>query len=337
MRIGSNPAKKETKIKINSYHRIIVPIYIPNLTDEYFKKGLEVLKICLESLLLTVHQKTRVSIICNGCCKEVEEYIESLYDDDNLIDQFLKSNVNLGKLNALLSAIKSNLEPLITVTDADVMFLPNWQKEVEKIFELMPETGMVSPVPSSKAYSSGFLNSSIYYGLFKGKIKFSEVEDAEGMTNFQKSIGRKVMYNENHLKKYLTIENDKIKAVLGCGHFVATVRAEVFQKSPTEVSHHKIGAGSESRYIDRPNDEAGFLRLATLGNYAYHLGNDVEDWMKLKLNEIKNTKNENYYTNISEPKRLSKFGFLIGKIFYLVLFKKFKKSYFSFKGMKAEY
>mgnify|MGYP000344694740 CR=1 FL=1 len=76
MRIGSNPAKKETKIKINSYHRIIVPIYIPNLTDEYFKKGLEVLKICLESLLLTVHQKTRVSIICNGCCKEVEEYIE---------------------------------------------------------------------------------------------------------------------------------------------------------------------------------------------------------------------------------------------------------------------
>ena len=71
--------------------------------------------------------------------------------------------------------MKSNLEPLITISDADVMFLPNWQNNVEGIFKDFPESGMVSPVPSSLGYKSEFVNSTLYYGIFKGKIQFEEV------------------------------------------------------------------------------------------------------------------------------------------------------------------
>ena len=156
-------------------HRIIIPIYIPNLEEEYFKDGLKILKICIESLLLTIHNKTKISLINNNCCKEVSEFLELTYNLNENVDQLLNSKLNLGKVNALYSSIKSNLEPLITISDADVMFLPNWQSEVENIINTMPQAGMVSPVPSSKAYSSRYLYSSLFYGLFKAKLKFSDV------------------------------------------------------------------------------------------------------------------------------------------------------------------
>ena len=71
MRIGNNPEKNSNKLEIDSYHRIIIPVYIPNLTEDYFKDGLKILKLCLGSLLHTIHAKTRVSLINNGCCEEV--------------------------------------------------------------------------------------------------------------------------------------------------------------------------------------------------------------------------------------------------------------------------
>ena len=68
---------------------------------------------------------------------------------------------------------------------------------MEQVFVDFPEAGMVSPVPSSK----GFLYSTastMYYGLFKGKIKFRNVQDPEGLINFQKSVGSN-LYQKIHL------------------------------------------------------------------------------------------------------------------------------------------
>ena len=52
MRIGTNPAKG-TKVEINdSYHRIIIPVYIPNLED-FFKESLSsfsILEVTLSKL-----------------------------------------------------------------------------------------------------------------------------------------------------------------------------------------------------------------------------------------------------------------------------------------------
>lgn len=338
MRIGNNPEKENKEIQINSYHRVIIPVYIPNLSEEYFVDSLKILKICIESLLATVHEKTRISLINNNCCEEVVTYLKLLFDKNKSIDQVLNSKVNLGKVNAIYSIVKSNLEPLITISDSDVMFLPNWQQEVEKVLNLMPEAGMVSPVPSSKAYSSRYLYSTVFYGFFKSKLKFSKVKDPNGLLNFQKSIGRDSMYNKNHLSKYLTVGNSKINAVLGCGHFVATLRAEVFKSSPNTVCKHKIVGGSENEYIDKPNDKAGFLRLATLGNYAYHLGNKLENWMLLDLEEIKQTKFNNIFLDsLSNAKPINKLSYRLGSFLHFIFFRKFKKFYFRLKGLKGPY
>ncbi|MBL86710.1 MAG: hypothetical protein CMO82_08650 [Winogradskyella sp.] len=337
MRKGTNPEKKDNLLDIDQYHRVIIPVYIPNLTEDYFKEALVILKLCTQSLLKTIHSKTKISIIDNGCCTEVSDYLKSLHQDYKCIDQLLLSKVNLGKINALYSVIKSNLEPLITVADADVMFLPNWQTEIEKVFVNFPEAGMVSPVPNSMAYRNSFLNSTVYYGLFKGRVKFEKVVSPEGLMAFQDSIGRK-MYDDIHLEKYITISNDKGSAVMGCGHFVATLRSEVFKNAPNEVSLNKIGGGSVNKYIDIPNDKAGLLRLATKGNFAYHLGNVFEPWMDQEINKLSENSSEMILLdNLPKAKPINKLQYQIGKLLRKVLFHKYRKQYFKLKGVNQPY
>lgn len=337
MRIGANPEKENNQLSVEHYHRVVIPIYIPNLEEDYFKDGLVILKLCIQSLLKTIHSKTKISLIDNGCCNEVIEYLQSLYNEHDCIDQLLNSKINLGKVNAIYSAVKSNLEPLITIADADVMFLENWQSEVEKVFANFPEAGMVSPVPSSLGYRSKFVNSTIYYGLFKGKIKFEDVISSEGLKKFQESIGRD-MYDPIHLEKYLTVSNKKATAVIGCGHFVATLRVEVFKSAPAEVCQHKIVGGSENLYFDIPNDQAGFLRLATKNNYAYHLGNAFESWMEKKMEEVlSSSSNNEILKELPEAQPMSRLQYYIGKLFRIFLFKKFKRQYFKLKGIKVPY
>ncbi len=337
MRIGVNPEKKNNQLELEDYHRVVIPVYIPNLEEDYFKDGLVILKLCINSLLFTIHNKTKISLIDNGCCKEVENYLHDLYKTQRPVDQLLNSKQNLGKVNAIYSAVKSNLEPLITIADADVMFLPNWQSNVEGIFRDFPESGMVSPVPSSLGYRSEFINSTMYYGLFKGKIGFKDVVSPEGLIKFQESIGRE-MYKKIHLEKYLTVSNSKNTAVIGCGHFVATLRSDVFKSAPQDVCQHKIVGGSESTYFDIPNDKAGYLRLATKDNYAYHLGNVFEPWMDVKIKSVlESSVSKITLKVIPRGKPMRKFQYKIGKFFRILLFKKFKKQYFSSKGIKSPF
>ena len=61
MRIGNNPEKESPTMVVENYHRIIVPVFIPHF-EGYFKEAFDVFKLCIESLLLTVHSKTRITI-----------------------------------------------------------------------------------------------------------------------------------------------------------------------------------------------------------------------------------------------------------------------------------
>ncbi|MCF6182888.1 glycosyltransferase family 2 protein [Lutibacter sp.] len=321
MRIGQNPEKENKDIKIENYHRIIVPVYIPNF-EGYFSNSLDIFKLCIESLLLTVHAKTRITIYNNNSHKLVKEYIDLKYSESKFIDQVFHSKENLGKINAILAASKGNLEPLITITDADVLFKNGWQKAVEKVIVNFPEAGMVSPVPSSKVYKM-FTSNNWYYGFFKGNLLFQNVIDAEAMHKFDLSLGNdKLMYKPIHLKKYLVIRNKKNKqeAVMGCGHFVATLKREVFDYGSNKPAFVKIVGGVERIFIDTPNEKLGLLRLATKENYAYHMGNKIENWMYEEFSKLKtHTIDNSYKATDFKFKPVSKIGMLIGKLLLKII------------------
>jgi hypothetical protein len=337
MRVGFNPEKENNTIKFDIYHRIIIPVYIPNF-EGYFKDGLEIFKLCIQSLLMTVHEKTRITIYNNASHVVVENYINELYKKEELIDQVFHSKINVGKINAILAASKGCLEPLITVSDADVFFKNNWQSSVEKIFMNFREAGMVSPVPSSKAFKN-FVDANWYNGFFKGKIRFENVRDKEGLIKFDESLGNsKPLYSPIHLKKYLVLTNKKEKAVMGCGHFVATLRREVFDKGSNSPAFKKIVGGVENRFIDQPNQDLGFLRLATLGNYAYHLGNTIDEWMFDEFKKITNNKEQPL--DVEKLLTYTKYNFMqlkIGDLLKKILLSSvFKSWYFKKIGLISD-
>ena len=325
MRIGINPEKKNNELKTENYHRVIIPVYIPNLEDEYFKNLLDVFKLCLESLLLTVHKRTRVTIYSNNCCKEVRDYVDGKYQEFSIIDQVFYSKENLGKINAILASVKGNIEPLITITDADVLFKNGWQEACENVFIGFPEAGMVSPVPNPRLYNASNANN-WFYGLFKGKLCFESVQDSEAIVRFYESLGNKAsQIKPFYLEQNLVLYNkDKSKkAIMGCGHFVATLRREVFDKGTSEPAFIKIVGGVEHKFIDIPTENLGYLRLATIENFAYHIGNKIDDWMIQEFGLlIKNNScpsNQIIYRPIGSKSLIGEF---FSKIIRIKIFKK---------------
>jgi hypothetical protein len=287
MRKGVNPTKTDNLLIQKYYHRVIVPVYIPELTG-YFTDSLEILQICLESLFITKNKGTAVTIINNACCQKVTDYLILKFKEGQ-IDMLIHNQENLGKVDPLVGAARSCHEQLITISDADVLFMNGWQEGVEEVFFHFPRAGMVSPVPSAKAYNS-FTSYTILYGIIRNNLKFENACDPEALRMFAKSIGREQdFYHDCHLEKQLVMSKKKFKAVIGCGHFIATFRKQIFEFAPKVPSMKKILGNSENDYLDLPNDKAGYLRLATVNNYAFHLGNSKEPWMEKKLQEVKDT------------------------------------------------
>lgn len=336
MRIGINPEKENKEIKDKIYHRVVVPVYIPDF-EGYFAGAFEVFKLCLESLLLTVHSQTRITIYNNNCHKDVKTYIDKKYYESEYIDQVFHSKKNVGKINAILASVKGNLEKLITVSDADVFFKNGWQFGVEKLFVNFPEVGMISPVPSSKSMLS-YTSNNWFYSLFKGSLSFQKVLDPEAMHRFDISLGNKqLMYKPIHLKKYLVLTNKKnnSQAVMGCGHFVATVHRVVFDKGSSEPAFFKISNGIESKFIDIPNEKLGFLRLATKENLAFHMGNFTEPWMFEEFRTLKKEISNGIDSSNLVSKSFNKKATFIGKIYLRLLkIKAFRNLLFRRFGIK---
>ena len=283
MRVGYNPNKDKELEKNNYNHQVIVPVHIPT-QEGYFKGSFQILQYCLESLFKTSHSKTYFTIVNNGSCEEVIIYLNQLHQE-NKIHEIIHTTT-IGKLNAILKGLTGNKFELITITDSDVLFLNDWQNATYEVFEAFPKTGVVCTTPSSKSFNYKTFN--IFFEMmFSKKIIFTPVKNPKALENFALSIGNPNFYNAIHLKKYLTISNNEISAVIGAGHFVATYRGDVFLDLGIKASCYSLGGTSESDLLDLPTIKKGYWRLSTADNFTYHLGNVEEFWMNEKLEELR--------------------------------------------------
>ena len=143
MRKGLNPHKDKVHEPIGFFHQVVVPVYIPN-QEEYFKDSFTILKYCLSSLFKTSHNKTYFTIVNNGSCIEVKEYLDNLFNT-NQIHEIVNTS-NIGYINAMLKGIVGHNFKFLTTTDSDVLFLNGWQKESYMIFNSFPKAGAVSQI-----------------------------------------------------------------------------------------------------------------------------------------------------------------------------------------------
>jgi hypothetical protein len=330
MRKGWNPQKQKSKIDLHYRHRVIIVAYIPN-NHSYYDKVLDVFKTCLSSLISTINSACAITVVNNGSNKNLINYLNEEFSNGR-IDQVIHHNNNIGKMDALVGAARSSREELITITDTDILFTTGWQEAVENVFDKFPKAGSVSPIPVQS--NALFYNTNtVLKDIVLKKLKYSLEtipENFEPHNRYLESINWEIKNNKNIL--WPVVESGRCKAIVGSGHQVMTLRKEIFLKHVSTVpSRTLVGGNSEYLYGDEPTDKAGFYRLATYHNFAYHMGNTLESWMTNIL--ANNTKQK---TNI-----IRKFNFQIdyndnqvNNIRYKIkkrVFKKLFKLLFSYK------
>lgn len=274
MRVGLNPQKDKIKKRSIYNHQVVVPVYIPNHND-YFKDSFKIFKICIESLIKTVHSNTFITIVNNGSDKSITDYLDELFECSKI--QEVIHTQNIGKLNAILKGLVGNNIELVTIADSDVLFLPNWQSETTKLFKIFPKAGVVGIVPQFKMYES-YCGNVIFENLLNKHLKFIPIKNPNALIKFYDSIGWKRDYNPNYLKYTLGLEINNEKCFIGSGHFVATYKKDIFKEIVTNFDY--VLGGDSERYLDIAPLKKGYWRLTTYDNFAYHMGNTFEDWME---------------------------------------------------------
>lgn len=305
MRVGYNPHKDQTIEKTDYIHQVIIPVFIPNL-EGYFKESLAVLQLSLQSLFQTIHSKTFVTIVNNGCCDEVKDYLQQLFDKHK-IHEIIHTN-NIGKLNAIVKGLAGTNFELVTVSDADVLFLKDWQSETISIFKQISKVGVVGIVPQFNLHKVNATNV-VLDNLLHPKMKFVPVKNEDALSKFYDSIGWDKNYNHDYLKFSLGLQwNADLMVLVGSGHFVATYKRNIFD-TISNFNPYKMGSYSEDCLDSLPlqND---YWRVTTHDNYAYHIGNSIESWM-LEIQATFENKEENTIKyGFKKHKQLSKINFL---------------------------
>jgi hypothetical protein len=283
MRKGKNPSKDIIVQQNESNHRFIVPLYIPN-EEGYYEDAFRIFTYCLFSANKTSISQLKVSVISNGSCDAVNSKLLQLQQEGQ-IDELIIEKDSIGKINSILKALRNAEERLITITDADVLFCNGWEEAIVEVFEAFPKAGAVSPVPIFRTHLRLTSNIWLRY-FFSKKLWFRPVRNPQAMTRFANSIGWSwldIKYKD--VIATLHAKNGTV-AVVGCSHFVVTYKREVFEKLPKGNSVFQLGGDSELAYTDEPVLKMGGYRLATYDNYAFHMGNTSEEWMKETFDEL---------------------------------------------------
>lgn len=325
MRIGRNPEKDKKDENKQYFHRIIIPVFIPNTSDKYFEDAIDVFELGLNSLIETINLETTViTVINNNSCEAVDDLCK-VYK--KYIDKYIHHNDNRGKVYAVLQEVYGSYEPFLTISDADVLFLKGWENEVFKIFKTFPKAGTVAPLPCPNLSTNR--NSSVFTDLFwLGKIKYKKVVEDSTCQYLIDGINNDAMFDRYNRKfdwkqKQYVIESKSIKAIIGCGHFVATYKRSIFNEKQ-QFPKLKFLPGYEDKFIDSKADKKGGYRLSTSNLYAYHIGNKIDDnVLKLQqkdglLFELDNFNGVNYHI----PK--SVLPYKLKKMIFRVIYKFFK-------------
>lgn len=280
MRSGKNPQKTKEKISLETNLRVIMVVFIPE-SGGYYSNSLEVFKLSIRSLIASNKGHYKISVVNNGSCQEVRDFLASFSAEE--IDTIIQHGENIGKIDALIGAARGAREPLITLTDADILFSKNWCSATQEVFRAFKKAGSVSPIPFRHGFYYG--TSSVLKEILLKKLKFSRLKIPQNFADHNKYLESINWGNEKtDSLDWPVVQKENVKAIVGSGHQVLTIKREIlFSTVPISPSLTLIGEDSEYKYIDEPIDRAGLLRLATFKNYAFHMGNTLEPWMEERL------------------------------------------------------
>ena len=280
MRAGFNDTKDAKADFGIKRHRVVLPVYIPRL-DGYFSHSLEILRLCLRSIVLTGAENVSITLVANQCCPEALADLQRYYRD-GWIDQLVVNVENRGRVDGMLSQARASYEEIITCSDADVLFKAGWTQALDEIFGAFPECAVTTLVPHPGAAWKNTVTT-VLGAWLRRELSFEKVVPDVDIDRHGASIGRMDYVKPEQRAMQVIVRRGTTMACVGAQHFVFSIRRDALSCLPRDASLRPLGGLSDEFWIDRPPDREGYWRLATPRAYASHMGNIPEPWMYEEL------------------------------------------------------
>lgn len=305
MRTKINPNKLLDKKNIQS--NIFKPkkvsvcllTYIPNNIG-YYKKRLDILKITLDSLLINTNKELYDLIVLNNSNNKETINLLKKFFDQKKIDLLINSNQNLGVINGMNLLFGIAPGKIICSIQDDIFFEKNWLEESIKIIDNFPNVGYVSTIPcrSSQNKKNLFLCKKNFQNMKKKKIIWQKSWDKL----YAQSVGinEKDFIKKNKLQFKNSYEIKNITALPLASHVVTVIKKKVLKKIlPFPSVVRNLGGSSKIsnsliNIYDNKLVKMGFPNLTTNGCYSIHIGNNIDETIKNKVKNLKNSKNKNF-------------------------------------------
>jgi len=270
MRVGQNPIKSVEKIEPPAQVTVAVISFIP-FPSGYYAEGLEILKLCLDSLRANTTGAYDLLVFDNGSCLEVREYLLAEQAKKG-IAYLLLSERNIGKPAAWNAAFAAAPGEFVAYADGDVYFHPGWLSASLETLKDFPKAGMVTAMPmlTPEKYSSATVS---WARKQRGiKVERGVLLPWEDFWRHARSLGdseeqARTFYTQNQSVR-LTYKGKRYFA--GAAHFQFTARKSALRAVLPIPAERPMG---RVRLLDEAMNAAGFLRLCTEDWHVQHLGN----------------------------------------------------------------
>tara|TARA_X000001036_G_scaffold440138_1_gene494872 strand:+ start:13864 stop:14883 length:1020 start_codon:yes stop_codon:yes gene_type:complete len=294
-RVGTNPLKWIGINKKPEKITIVTIVHIPELSG-FWENSLDVLKLSINSLHENTTQPFDLMVLDNGSCKNVKEFLYNYYFE-NKIQYLTFSKYNLRKIGAMDYLFSVAPGEIISFTDSDVYFKKGWLEATMKIFNIFPEAGMVSAIPTIDK-SIEFYNNT-HQGIKNDKKII--VQKGENLIPENYIEAHRISLGKNREKYMENIKNridtkitlDGINAYVCAQDFQFTTKKEIVDKVlPLIVTDKKEYYDPiYSPVFESKIDGLGYWRLSTEKYLIHHIGNDLDN-LETELSLIKNPSEE---------------------------------------------
>ena len=295
MRIGTNPEKGKESLLVHKRHRIIIPFWIPNVSDPYFVNQPTVLYHCLRSLIASIDpSQTNITLINNHSCVEASSVAED-FVANGLIDKYVVRGENRGKLENVLAEARASFEEYITICDADFLFFEGWEDAVIRVFKTFENAGVVTCYPCPNLafnYNTAWVMGNRWHlGNVIPREELALVERGLGNTSgigIYSGLGPRHRFRWH--EKHYYLNRNSVIALPGAVHALATMKRDIIDHLPKRKIEVVFRNGYEQQHLDYFSERMGYVRLSTPKCWAYHMGNTIpEDLIVNNQSYIKTT------------------------------------------------